>query len=180
MPVVTMPSGSMLSVVQAYPLTEAADSPSSFGQLEATHHRPDFSTQQPTLLDALGVNETDRVLVLGCSCIEVLCDAVRHGCRTASEALTPPKRPEPADVVVAPRVTSEGEAIAIAESGRRALMAGGQGGLLALVLAGAQPLSIAQSISGRLRAFGFRRIRIRRQANGHFLLMCNLRPAPVN
>ncbi|MBL6081234.1 hypothetical protein JMJ56_24880 [Belnapia sp. T18] len=105
---------------------------------------------------------------------------MRHGCRAASEALTPPKRPEPADVVVAPRITSEAEAIAIAESGRRALIANGQGGLLALILAGAQPLSIAQSISGRLRAYGFRRIRLKHQANGQFLLICNLRLAPIN
>lgn len=177
---VIMPSASTPNFVQVNPTTEATGLPSTYGRSGATPRPPILPTQQPTLLDEIGIRQSDRVLVLGCSCIEVLCDAVRHGCRAASEALTPPKRPEPADVVVAPQVTSEGEAITIAESGRKALIAGGHGGLLALVLAGTQALSIAQSISERLRAYGFRRVRLKRQACGHFLLICNLRCAPIN
>ena len=176
---VPLPAGSTPSLVPACPVPEAPELPLGLGRPLATQLRPEFLAQPPSLLGAVGIRETDRVLILGRSCLEVLCEAVRHGCRSASEARTPPKRPEPSDVVVAPRVTSESDALAIAECGQKALIAGGHDGALGLVLVGDHALSIAQSITHRLRDQGFRRIRLKRWVGDQFLLVCNFGPIVI-
>ena len=127
-----------------------------------------------SLLDEAEARPDDRVLIVGAPSAELLCDALRHGCRAALEVNAPPKRPEPVDVVVAPRIASEDAAAAFALCARRALAGSKTGGRLALSLLGAR--AIALSVAGRLRSCGFERIRLRAQAGGDVVLVCRLRP----
>jgi hypothetical protein len=127
-----------------------------------------------SLLDEAEAGPADRVLIVGAPNAELLCDALRHGCRTALEVVAPPPHPEPADVVVAPRVAGEAEAAAIALCARRALGAGGPGGRLALSLLGHRARALARLLAERLRAFGFARIRLRARTEGGLLLVCLL------
>jgi hypothetical protein len=132
------------------------------------------------LLDEAGAGPEDRVLIIGAPDAELLCEALRHGCRAASEVMTPPAHPEPANVVVAPRVATEADAAAVASCARRALAAGGLGGRLALSLLGRGGRALALTLVDRLRAYGFERITLRARAEGELLLVCFLsRPLPA-
>lgn len=129
-----------------------------------------------SLLDEAAARPDDRVLIIGAPNADLLCDALRHGCRSALEVVRPPTHPDPAEIVVAPRVASETEAVAIALCAQRALAASGSGGRVALSLLGQAARSLARSLVNRLRAYGFERIRLRAQAEGDLLLVCLLPP----
>lgn len=131
------------------------------------------------LLDEAAAGPDDRVLIVGAPSAELLCEALRHGCRTAQEAAVPPKRPEPADVVVAPRIASEEDAMAVASCARRALADSPRGGRLALLVLGAGARALARSMVGKLRDYGFERIRLRARAEGDLLLVCRMSPAAI-
>lgn len=133
-----------------------------------------------SLLDEAAAGPDDRVLIVGAPSAELLCDALRHGCRAALEVGVPPKHPEPADVVVAPRVASEDAAAAVALCARRALAESKAGGRLALSLLGSGARAIARPVAERLRSYGFERIRLRARAEGDVVVVCRLRTlAPV-
>lgn len=175
MPAVIVPSHNLSRPVHVDAAAATASLSLSSGQPPPQPFAPIVDAQRPTLLDKIGVTQADRVLVLGLPSIELMCDAVRHGCRGACEALTPPKRPEPADVVVVPRVASAVEALILADCAWKALAASADDGRLALVLSGSDPLVIARSVTERLRAYGFSRIRLSPWIEGQFLLLCNMR-----
>ena len=119
------------------------------------------------ILDLVDTRPEDRLLLVYRG-PELLCSALRHGCRSAVSLATPPRHPEPADLVVAEDVASEEQAVAVAESARRAL---GRDGRLALRLrAGAAGL--ARGLGARLRACGFTRVRRRAEPDGAVLLLC--------
>ena len=124
------------------------------------------------LLDEAAAGPGDRVLIIGATSAELVCTALRHGCRAAQEATLPPLRPEPADVVVAPRIGSEEAAAALAACARRALAASPAGGRLALLLRPG-----AGAIARRLRDYGLERLRLRARAEGELLLVCRMQPA---
>ena len=126
------------------------------------------------LLDEAAAGPADRVLIIGATSAELLCEALRHGCRAAQEATLPPLRPEPADVVVAPHIGSEEAGAALASCARRALAASPAGGRLALLL---RPGLSARRLARRLRDYGFERIRLRARAEGDLLLVCRMQPA---
>ncbi|MBK1661330.1 hypothetical protein [Paracraurococcus ruber] len=125
------------------------------------------------LLDEAAAGPDDRVLILGAPSAELLCAALRHGCRAAQEARTPPKHPDPADLVVAVVGAAAPDAAAIATCARRAL-ADSRAGRLAVLLPAAGAL--ARSVIARLRSLGFGRIRRRPRADGALLLVCRLQP----
>ena len=130
------------------------------------------------LLDEAAAGPGDRVLIIGATSAELLCGALRHGCRAAQEATLPPLRPEPADVVVAPHVGSEEAGAALASCARRALAESAAGGRLALLLRpGTGARALARRLARRLRDYGFERIRLRARAEGDLLLVCRLQPA---
>jgi hypothetical protein len=135
---------------------------------------PNQTCAKAGLLDEAAAGPDDRVLIIGASDPELLCDAVRHGCRTALEVTEPPAHPEPADIVVAPRVATEAEATAIALCARRALAAGGFGGRLALSFLGRGARTLTLTLAERLRTYGFSRITLRARAEGDLLLVCFL------
>lgn len=131
------------------------------------------------LLDEAAAGPADRVLILGPPSADLLCEALRHGCRAAQEAAVPPRRPEAADLVVAPHVVSEAAADAVAVCARRALAGSPGGGRLALRLLGVGARALARSMTRRLRDYGFERIRLRAMAEGDLLLVCRMLPASL-
>ncbi len=98
----------------------------------------------------------------------LLCSALRHGCRTAMTVATPPRHPEPADLVLAPRIETPEEAVEVAASASRALPRGGR---LALLLKGGAVAAV-RGVRRRLHAYGFARVRRRAAADGGVLLLC--------
>lgn len=129
-------------------------------------------------LAAAGAGPEDRVLVLGTGGAEVLCAALRRGCRAATGVVAPQRHPEPADVVVAPRVATREEALAVADCARRALRGAACRGRLAIGLAGARIGSLARMIGRVTAAHGFTRARLRARAEGGVLLVCDLAALP--
>lgn len=119
------------------------------------------------LLDAVEARPEDRLLLVDGG-PELLCSALRHGCRSAVSLAVPPRHPEPADLVVAGGVASQAEAVAVAESARRAL---GRDGRLAMILRGTATKA-ARGLRQRLHEYGFSRVRRRAGANGAVLLLC--------
>src|SRR5690349_672420 len=105
-----MPSDVILFLVRSMPV-----------EAKATTQEP--PRRAPDLLDEAAAGPGDRVLIIGAPSAELLCGALRHGCRAALEVVGPPAHPEAADVVVAPRVATEAEANAVATCARRALAA---------------------------------------------------------
>lgn len=126
------------------------------------------------LLDEATAAPDDRVLIIGALGPDLLCDALRHGCRAALEVVAPPAHPEPADVVIAPGVAGEAAASAVALCAKRALGAGKPDGRLALSLLGRDARTLARRLVDRLRGYGFARIRLRARPNGGLLLVCLL------
>lgn len=122
------------------------------------------------LLDAATAGPDDRVLILGAPTAELLCEALRHGCRSALEIAMPPPRPEPADVVVAPALRSAEAAMAVVACARRALGGNPRGGRLALSLAGTGARALAAAIRRQLRAAGFQGIRLAGAGDGLLLV----------
>ncbi|MDB5377666.1 MAG: hypothetical protein JWR00_2112 [Rubritepida sp.] len=119
------------------------------------------------LLDLVEARPEDRLLLVHGG-PELLCSALRHGCRSAVSLAVPPRHPEAADLVVAEDVASQAEAVAVAESARRAL---GRDGRLALMLRGAAAKT-ARALRLRLHEYGFSRVRRQAGANGAVLLLC--------
>ncbi|TCH97473.1 hypothetical protein EJV46_15205 [Roseococcus sp. SYP-B2431] len=119
------------------------------------------------LLDLAEARPGDRLLLVHGG-PELLCSALRHGCRSAVSLAAPPRHPEPADLVIAEGVASQAEAVAVAESARRAL---GRGGRLALTLRGAAAQA-ARRLVRSLHEYGFSRVRRRAGLDGVVLLLC--------
>jgi hypothetical protein len=121
----------------------------------------------PSLLGAVRAGSHDRVLVIGAPAraADLMGDAIRRGCRGAAAFAKPPARPEPAEVVVAPRVETAEAALAVAACARRALRRGGR---LVMQSLGAA----ATGIAGSLKDYGFDRVRLRARAEGDLLLVC--------
>lgn len=121
----------------------------------------------PSLLGAVRAGAHDRILVIGAPsrAADLMGDAIRRGCRGAAAFAAPPARPEPAEVVVAPRVETAEAGLAVAACARRALRRGGR---LVMRALGAGAAGIAAS----LRDYGFERVRLRAQAEGDLLLVC--------
>jgi hypothetical protein len=140
-------------------------------QVEApTAPAPSPMPAGPTLLEAVGAGPADRVLAVGAGAdAEVICAALRRGCRGAAVHPCPPPHPEPVEVVIAPRVEDEGAALAALACGRRAL---GAGGRMALRLLGKGAFALARALAAQLRRDGFERVRLRAQAEGDLLLVC--------
>ena len=126
------------------------------------------------LLDAVDTRPEDRVLIVGGGSADLLCASLRRGCRAATGVTAPPRHPEPAEVVLAPRVASVEEAAAIARSAHRALAAGARSGRLALALLGAATATVTRHLAGGLRAGGYDRVRVRARARGGLLVTCRL------
>jgi hypothetical protein len=126
--------------------------------------------QDGDLLGALSVGSNDRVLVIGDAAADTLCDAMRRGCRSGSAFRTAPAHPEPVEVVIAPAVRTDEAGQAVAVCARRALPAGGR---LALRAIGQGAVEVARKVAERLRTYGFKRIRLRGQAEGA-LVLCRL------
>ncbi|MFH5926303.1 hypothetical protein [Roseomonas xinghualingensis] len=122
------------------------------------------------LLGAVSAGRDDRVLVIGESAADTLCDAMRRGCRGGSAFRTAPAHPDPVEVVIAPAIRTEEAGQAIAACARRALPAGGR---LALRAIGQGALDVARKVAARLRTYGFERVRLRGQAEGA-LVLCRL------
>ncbi|MBR0653454.1 hypothetical protein [Plastoroseomonas arctica] len=156
------------------PVAALASPRPSHARRSAAHPPPAAS-----LLDEAEAGPEDRVLIVGAASVDLLCDAMRHGCRGAIEAVTPSMHPEPADVVVAPRVATEAEAVAVLTCASRALGQRPQGGRLAVLLPGAPARGIARVITARLHALGFTRIRLRALAEGGLMLVCRRAPTPA-
>ncbi|MCQ4161491.1 hypothetical protein NON00_16350 [Roseomonas sp. GC11] len=134
------------------------------------------------LLAEAALRAEDRVLIIGPRGAGLLCAAIRQGCRSGAEAISPPAHPEPADLVLAPAVASEAAALSVARCAGRALAAGGQGGRLVLALLGQGARALARSARACLRAEGFRQIRLREavEREGPLLLLGSWpRPLPV-
>ncbi|MFC0409116.1 hypothetical protein [Roseomonas elaeocarpi] len=130
------------------------------------------------LLDATGAGPQDRVLIVGGSGADLLCASVRRGCRSAVGMARPSTHPEPADVVLAPDVRTAEDASSVAASARRALIAGRQGGRLALrLLAGGAPL--VGEVVRRLQQQGFAGIRATMSSGRGLVLTCRLGRRPV-
>lgn len=136
------------------------------------------------LLAAAAAGPEDRVLVVGGRRrADLLCAALRRGCRSALGVDGPQRRSEPADVVLAPGVASAEEAASVAESAKRALAAAGaagaRGGRLALRLLGTGVAALGRDVSRLLLARGFERVRPRaRAASGGPILLYEMRGAP--
>jgi hypothetical protein len=126
------------------------------------------------ILAAAAAGPEDRVLVLGGERADLLCAALRRGCRSAIGLVAPERHPAPADVVVAPRVTTEADALAVADCARRALRGAARKGRLAIGLVGAGAGSLAQALGRGLLAYGFTRARLRARAEGGVLLLCEM------
>jgi hypothetical protein len=129
--------------------------------------RPAIFNPMGDILDLVEVRPEDRLLLVHGG-PELLCSALRHGCRSAVSLATPPRHPEPADLMVAQGVASQAEAVAVAESARRAL---GRDGRLALMLKGAAAKA-ARSLVRSLHEYGFSRVRRRPGVDGVVLLLC--------
>ncbi|HEY4252409.1 MAG TPA: hypothetical protein VGM87_14450 [Roseomonas sp.] len=121
----------------------------------------------PSLLGAVRAGAHDRILVIAASAraADVMGDAIRRGCRAAAAFVSPPAHPEPAEVVVAPRVETTEAGLAVAACARRALRRGGR-----LVMRAAS--AGAAGIVAAIRDDGFERVRLRAQAEGDLLLVC--------
>lgn len=115
------------------------------------------------LLDAVTAGPGDRVLVIGASAADTLCDAMRRGCRGGSALRAPPAHPDPVEVVVAPAIRTEEAGQAVVDCAHRAL---GAGGRVALRAMGQGAAELARQIADRLRIHGFKRVRTRGQAEG--------------
>jgi len=135
---------------------------------------PGGRSGRPSLLDEAAAGPEDRVLIIGAPDAELMCDALRHGCRSAVELSAPPRRPEAADIVLAPRVVTKEQAGAIVHCARLALAAA-RSGRLAIGLA---TRAMARELTARLRDYGFNRIRLRARAEGDLLLLCRM-PEPA-
>ncbi|MBP0492077.1 hypothetical protein [Roseomonas indoligenes] len=144
------------------PIRSGLPWPPSLRALGATPHRAGAE-----LLEAAGAGQEDRVLCLGESGAETLCDALHRGCRGASAFREPPAHPDPVEIVVAPAIRSEEAGRAVADCARRALPSGGR---LALRLIGEGTAALGRSIASRLRAYGFERVRLRGQAEGALMV----------
>lgn len=131
------------------------------------------------LLDAVETQPHDRVLIIGGSSADLLCATVRRGCRSATCLTDPPAYPAAAEVVVAPHLHSEDEALSVARSARHALADGASGGRLALRLLGEKARSAALSLVRRLRSDGFRAVHAASGPDGAVVVTCRLRtPLP--
>ncbi|MFT8246864.1 hypothetical protein [Roseomonas sp. BN140053] len=158
----------------------AAPRPALFSRQARLHSvLRDAATAEEELLDATGTGAADRVLIVGGSGAELLCASIRRGCRAATGTTVPPRHPDPAEVVLAPRVSSVEEAVAIAAGARRALAAGAGPGRLALALLGQTAAAAAARLVLGLRAAGFAGIRLRGRAAGGLLVTCRLQPPEV-
>ncbi|MBW6400621.1 hypothetical protein KPL78_22370 [Roseomonas sp. HJA6] len=132
------------------------------------------------MLDAADAVPQDRVLVIGGQNAELLCASLRRGCRSAIAVVGPAPLPEPADLVLAPRVATADQAAAIGAQARRAILAGARHGRLAIGLIGAGALALGRAAARRLRDYGFARARLRARAEGGILLLCDFdAPAPA-
>lgn len=131
------------------------------------------------LLAVAAAGPGDRVLVVGGERADLLCAALHRGCRSALGVALPQRHPEPADLVVAPRVASAAEAAPLAECARRALRAGGGPGRLAIGLAWPDPEMLGRSLARALGSCGFTRARRHARAGGGLVLICELSPGPV-
>ena len=126
------------------------------------------------LLDSVETQPHDRVLIIGGGSADLLCATVRRGCRSATCVTDPPAHPVAAEVVVAPRLHSEDEALSVARSARRALAEGTSGGRLALRLLGEKARGVALSLVRRLRGDGFRAVHVASGPDGAVVVTCRL------
>ncbi|UPG71416.1 hypothetical protein MVG78_12620 [Roseomonas gilardii subsp. gilardii] len=126
------------------------------------------------LLDAVETQPHDRVLIIGGGSADLLCAAVRRGCRAAVCLTEPPAHPVAAEVVVAPGLRSEEEALSVARSARRALADATSGGRLALRLLGERARGVALSLVRRLRGQGFRAVHVASGPDGAVVVTCRL------
>ncbi|UZO97475.1 Hypothetical protein RMHFA_02386 [Roseomonas mucosa] len=126
------------------------------------------------LLDAVETQPHDRVLIIGGGSADLLCATVRRGCRSATCVTDPPAHPVAAEVVVAPRLHSEDEALSVARSARHALSEGASGGRLALRLLGEKARGVALSLVRRLRGDGFRAVHVASGPDGAVVVTCRL------
>ncbi|MDB5413694.1 MAG: hypothetical protein JWR10_2029 [Rubritepida sp.] len=132
-----------------------------------TTNSPNPEPPPADMLDAAEARPEDRVLLVRGG-PELLCSALRHGCRSAVTVTVPPRHPEPADLVVAPAIVTRAEAEEVAESASRAL---GKGGRLVLMLRGAA-VKTARRLRLHLHAHGFSRVRLSAGTDGAVLLLC--------
>lgn len=128
------------------------------------------------LLVIVDAGPEDRVLVLGGDRADLLCAALRRGCRSAVGLVGPQRHPEAADVVIAPRVDTQEEALAVAECAKRALRGAVWRGRLAICIVGTEAWSLARSVGGCLVTYGFTRTQMCARAEGGILLVCELAP----
>lgn len=137
-------------------------------------HRSTAASCGEDLFDAAGAAPNDRVLVVGGERAEILCAALRRGCRSAIGVVAPERHPAPADLVLAPRVATVEQAAAIGECARRAMSDAPQRrGRLALGLIGAGAAALGRTIARRLRDYGFNRARLRAGEAGGVVLVCD-------
>ncbi|WP_159993840.1 hypothetical protein [Roseomonas sp. 18066] len=129
-----------------------------------------------SLLDAVDAAREDRVLVLGRPSLALVCASARRGCLAAMGSAVPPAHPDPAEVVLAPRVADAAEAEGIALAARRALRGGARQGRLAMRLMGRGAVARARAVALRLAALGFCQVRVRR-AGGQVLVIGACAPA---
>lgn len=118
------------------------------------------------MLDAVEAGPADRVMVVGGTTADLLCASIRRGCRGAVGLATAPAHPDPADVVLAPRVSTAEEALGIARSALRALRGSARHGRLVVRLIGQGAQVRARELALALAALGFARIQIGRRAGG--------------
>lgn len=135
--------------------------------------RGEASTGGDDLLEAGKAGPDDRVLVVGGERADILCAALRRGCRSAIGIVTPERHPAPADLVLAPRVATAEQAAAVGECARRAMTDGVQRrGRLAIGLLGAGAAALGRTVARLLRNYGFARARLRAGAQGRLMLIC--------
>jgi hypothetical protein len=114
------------------------------------------------LLDCAGPLEDARVLVIGEVTLGVMCALIRQGCGAAVEMkLHECAHPEPADVVLAPHVTTADQAVRLVAQARRALPPGGR-----VVLHDASG-RLAPTLSAALRQNGFSAVATHPAAEHH-------------
>ncbi|MCU0502817.1 MAG: hypothetical protein MUC51_13825 [Anaerolineae bacterium] len=127
------------------------------------------------LLEAAVAGPEDRVVAIGGERADLLCAALHRGCRSAIGMVVAERHPEPADIVVASRVTTQEQALAAAECARRALRGAVRRGRFALGLVGADAASLARSLQWGLVGYGFTRPLLWPRVNGGLLLVCEFR-----
>jgi hypothetical protein len=132
-----------------------------------------------TNCSATAAGPEDRVLVLGRERADLLCAALRRGCRSAIGLVAPERHPDPADVVIAPRVATQEEAFAIADCAHRAMRGAARRGRLVIGLVGASAAGLGRVLMHGLVGYGFTRGRLRARGEGRVLLICDMPPVKL-